>query len=105
LFAQESGGNLGLTMKLNEAEIRDLMVRRAKFTIVVDSGDRIKVRSHDHIFIPPLEDERGEQIPDDNRSDFFQVWADGRHYRMVAFNSISIIEPDGVTGEDESVTP
>jgi hypothetical protein len=56
LFAQESGGNLGLTMKLNEAEIRDLMVRRAKFTIVVDSGDRIKVRSHDHIFIPPLED-------------------------------------------------
>ena len=92
-------------MKLNEAEIRDLMERRAKFTIVVDSGDRIKVRSHDHIFIPPLEDERGEQIPDDNRSDFFQVWADGRRYRMVAFNSISIIEPDGVTGEGESVTP
>jgi hypothetical protein len=52
------------------------------------------VASHDHIFIAPLKDEAGEEIDDAKRSDFFQVWGDGRHYRFVAFASIALLETD-----------
>lgn len=85
-------------MKPNEQKIRDLIGEGTPFTIVVNSGDRIKVRSHDHIFIPPLTDEDGEELSDAERSDFFQVWGRGGHYRWVAFNSIAVIETDAPIG-------
>ena len=81
-------------MKLHEQEIRDLIGHGVPFTIVVHSADRIRVASHDHIFIAPLKDEAGEEIDDAKRSDFFQVWGDGRHYRFVAFALIALLETD-----------
>ena len=81
-------------MKLHEQEIRELVRQGAPFTIVVQSGDRIRVPTHDHISIPPLTGEEGDPIDDTQRSDFFQVWGDGRHYRFVAFSSVTLLETD-----------
>lgn len=56
------------------------------------SGDRVKVRSPEHIFLPPVEDEDGRPLEDGQRSDFFEVWGDGRSSRWVAFSGINVIE-------------
>jgi hypothetical protein len=68
------------------------------FTLVTASGERVKVRSHEHIFLPPTEDENGLVLQDENRSDFFEVWSDGRRKRLVAFASINIIETQDQDG-------
>jgi hypothetical protein len=50
------------------------------------------VRSDEHIFLPPREDENGRELSDENRSDFCEVWSNGRSKRWVAFGSINTIE-------------
>ena len=78
-------------MKKNEAELRQTIADGAPFTIVLTSGDRVRVPSHDHIFLPPLEDEDGV-IEDQDRENFFQVWSKGQHYRWVAFDAIAMLD-------------
>ena len=79
-------------MKPHEEQLRGEIMANHPFTLVTASGTRIKVQSHDHIILPPLVDENGLDLEDDSRSDFFQVWSNGRRYRWVAFASINIIE-------------
>ena len=79
-------------MKLHEQEIRTEIANGRPFTLVTASGERVKVRGNEHIFLPPLEDENGAELNDAGRSDFFEVWSNGRHKRLVAFSSINIIE-------------
>ena len=79
-------------MKPNEEKLRDEMAARHPFTLVTTSGDRVKVHSHDHINLPPLEDENGFRLEDTQRADFFQVWGNGQRYRWVAFVAVNIIE-------------
>ena len=79
-------------MKLHEQELRDEMERGQPFTLVTASGERVSVRSRDHIFLPPLTDDTGQLLDDVNRSDFFEVWSDGRRKRLIAFSTINIIE-------------
>lgn len=79
-------------MKIYEQQLRDQIATNRPFTLVTSSGERIKVRSHDHIILPPRENENGTALRDKNRSDFFQVWSNGQSYRWVAFSSINIIE-------------
>jgi hypothetical protein len=74
-------------VKINEDKIRELIAEGHSFTIVTDSGERTKVRGKDWIFLPPLDD-----LADDERSDFFQVWGNGKAFRWVAFKSVSLIE-------------
>ena len=80
-------------MKPNEEHLYS--IKEYPITIVTASGERIKVRSHDHMILPPLIDENGNKLEDNERSEFFQVWSDGRHFRWVAFTSINIIEAQG----------
>jgi hypothetical protein len=56
-------------MKAHEQKLRE-----PPYTLVLTSGERVKVRSHDHIFLPPTENENGRRLTDAQRSDFFQVW-------------------------------
>lgn len=79
-------------MKLHEEQLREEIAANHPFTLITASGDRIKVQSHDHIILPPLVDEDGDEVVDEERSDFFQVWSNGRRYRWVSFASINIIE-------------
>jgi hypothetical protein len=79
-------------MKPNEQELRNEIAHGVPFTLVTNSGDRIKVRGHDWIILPPLEDEDGRHLEDSERSDFFHIWGNGRNYRWVAFDSINLIE-------------
>jgi hypothetical protein len=79
-------------MKPHEQQLRDEMKTGHPFTLVTASGERVKVRSHDHINLPPLEDEDGQPLTDTQRADFFQVWGNGQRYRWVAFNALNIIE-------------
>jgi len=76
-------------MKQNEQQLRD---EQPPFTVVVQSGERVKVRSYDHIDFPPLEDEDGNDLTDSQRADFFKVWGNGLKYRWVAFGAITTIE-------------
>ena len=69
-----------------------LRTELAPFTLVLSSGDRVKVRSHDHLSIPPLSDENGAELIDNERADYFQVWGNGQHYRWIAFSAITAIE-------------
>ena len=66
-------------------------------TSVIASGDQVRVRSHDHIILPPLEDQYGFSLGDEARADFFQVWSDGHHSRWIAFAAINIIESEAPT--------
>jgi hypothetical protein len=84
-------------MKPSEQQLRDEIAKHQPFTVVTASGDRVKIRSHDHIDLPPLEDENGLPLDDNQRADFFKVWTDGRHHRWVAFDSINIIEAQAPT--------
>jgi hypothetical protein len=84
-------------MKPNEEQLREEIAANHPFTLVTASGARIKVQSHDHIILPPLVDENGAGLDDRDRSDFFQVWSNGRRYRWVAFTSINIIEAQSPT--------
>ena len=52
----------------------------------------VNVRTHDHLSIPPSEDEYGNLLSDSLRADVFQVWGDGKRYRWVAFSAITTIE-------------
>ena len=79
-------------MKLHEQELRDEMERGAPFTLVTSSGERVRVRSRDHIFLPPLTDDTGQPLTGADRSDLFEVWSNGRRKRLIAFSSINIIE-------------
>jgi hypothetical protein len=79
-------------MKPHEAELRKAISQQKPFALVTQSGERVKVRSHDHIFLPPFEDENGKPLRDVSRSDFFEVWSNGLSSRWVAFKSINIIE-------------
>jgi hypothetical protein len=79
-------------MKLHEQEIRDEIAQGRPFVLVTSSGDRIKVRGEDWIFLPPLANEDGQPLDDRERSDLFQVWSSGRNYRWVAFEHINVIE-------------
>jgi hypothetical protein len=81
-------------MKPHEQELRDEMTTGHPFTLVTASGERVRVHSRGHIILPPLVDEDGLPLQDDDRSDFFQVWTNGRRYRWVAFSSINIIEAE-----------
>jgi hypothetical protein len=47
-----------------------------------------------------LTDENGAELNDGSRSDFFEVWTDGRRKRLVAFSSINIIETQDPDGKD-----
>jgi hypothetical protein len=49
-------------------------------------------RSHDHLSIPPLEDDSGTQLSDADRADYFQVWGNGQRYWWVAFKASTTIE-------------
>jgi hypothetical protein len=64
---------------------------------------RVKVRSNAHIFLPPFVDENGTELNDVNRSDFFEVWANGRRKRLVAFSSINIIETQEPDGKEPAI--
>lgn len=79
-------------MKPNEKQLREEIAANHPFTLVTSSGERVKVRSHDHIILPPDEDEDGRSLEDNERADFFQVWGNGQRYRWVAFGSVNIIE-------------
>lgn len=79
-------------MKANEDKIRETVEGGIPFTLVINSGDRVKVRGADWIFLPPLADDEGRILTDENRSDFFQVWGNGKSYRWIAFSAISIID-------------
>lgn len=79
-------------MKQNEEQLREEIAQGRPFTLVTNSGDRIKVRGHDWIMLPPLADEDGRELDDSERADFFQVWGNGRNYRWVAFSAINVIE-------------
>ena len=79
-------------MKPHEEELRNEIANQRAFALVTASGERVKVRSNEHIFLPPRTNENGQQLMDENRSDFFEVWSDGRSKRLVAFKSINIIE-------------
>lgn len=76
-------------MKQHENQLRD---ERPPFALVLSSGERVKVRSHDHLFLPPTEDDSGNPLTDAQRSDFFQVWGNGQRYRWVSFAAITTIE-------------
>lgn len=79
-------------MKANEAKLREAIEFNQPFTLVANSGDRIKVRGRQWIFLPPLADENGIELDDDERTDFFEVWGNGRQARWIAFTSIAILE-------------
>ena len=87
-------------MKAHEQEIRTEIESGRPFALVTASGERVKVRSNEHIFLPPLTDENGAELNDGSRSDFFEVWTDGRRKRLVAFSSINIIETQDPDGKD-----
>jgi hypothetical protein len=76
-------------MKIYEQNLRD---EPPPYTLVLTSGERVKVRSHDHIFLPPVEDENGKPLRDTQRSNLFQVWGNGYSFRWVSFRTISTIE-------------
>jgi hypothetical protein len=76
-------------LKAHEQKLREEL---PPYTLVLTSGERVKVRSHDHIFFPPTENQNGRRLADRERSDFFQVWGDGRAFRWVSFATISAIE-------------
>jgi hypothetical protein len=76
-------------MKHFEEKLRE---ERTPFTLVLTSGERVNVRTHDHLSIPPTEDELGNPLSDGERADFFQVWGNGRRYRWIAFDAITTIE-------------
>jgi hypothetical protein len=76
-------------MKENEEQLR---TEPPPYTVVLQSGERVKVRSHDHIDFPPTEDEDGRPLDDAERTDFFKVWGNGQRYRWVAFKAITTIE-------------
>jgi hypothetical protein len=61
-------------MKPHEQELRNEIAHGFPFTLVTSSEDRIRVPGHDWIFLPPLQDDQGNDLEDDERSDFFQVW-------------------------------
>lgn len=73
-------------MKPNEEKIRQLIEEGLPFILITGSGDRVKVKGRDWIFLQPLESSSEE------RTDFFQVWGNGKSYRWIAFASISMIE-------------
>jgi len=76
-------------MKANEQQLRDEQV---PFTVILLSGERVKVRSTDHIDFPPQEDEDGAVLSDQERADFFRVWSNGQRYRWIAFAAIATLE-------------
>jgi hypothetical protein len=76
-------------VKIYEQKLRD---EPPPYTLVLTSGERVKVRSHDHLFLPPTEDENGKQLRDAQRSNFFQVWGNGQSFRWVSFRTITTIE-------------
>jgi hypothetical protein len=67
--------------KPHEQEIRNGIASGRPFTLVTASGQRVNVRSDEHIFLPPREDENGRELSDEDRSDFFEVWSNGRSKR------------------------
>jgi hypothetical protein len=79
-------------MKPNEKKLREAIARGQPFTLVVTSGDRIKVRGKEWIFLPPLADEDGDELTDEERTDFFEVWGNGQSARWVAFEAITVLE-------------
>lgn len=79
-------------MKPNEEKLREAIDRGKPFTLIVNSGDRVKVRGKDWIFLPPLADENGLTLSDSERTDFFEVWGNGRKARWIAFSTITILE-------------
>lgn len=79
-------------MKQNEEKLREAIERGQAFTLVMTSGDRVKVRGKEWIFLPPLQDENGFQLNDDQRTDFFEVWGNGKRARWIAFKAITILE-------------
>jgi hypothetical protein len=52
----------------------------------------MKVRSAEHIDLPPFEDENGDLLVDSSQSDFFRVWSDGVRARWIAWTAVNIIE-------------
>ena len=76
-------------MKPFEDKLRE---ERTPYTLVLSSGERVKVRTHDHLSLPPTEDDEGGRLLDNDRADYFQVWGNGRHSRWIAFNAITSIE-------------
>jgi hypothetical protein len=79
-------------MKPNEEKLTEAIERGQPFTLVVTSGDRIKVRGKEWIFLPPFQDENGFDLTDDQRADFFEVWGNGKRARWVAFEAITVLE-------------
>jgi hypothetical protein len=82
-------------MKPHEQTLRE---ERPPYTLVLRSGERILVRSQDHLFLPPKQDAAGTDLDDADRSDFFQVWGDGQRYRWVSFAAITTIEATAPAG-------
>jgi len=76
-------------MKQHEKKLRE---EHPPYVLVLSSGERVKVRSHDHIFFPPTVNEDGKRLTDAQRADVFQVWGNGESYRWVAFAQITSIE-------------
>jgi hypothetical protein len=79
-------------MKANEEKLREAIELNQPFTLVVTSGDRVKVRGREWIFLPPLADENGVELGDDERTDFFEVWGNGKRARWIAFEAITVLE-------------
>jgi hypothetical protein len=78
-------------MKIYEQKLRE---EPPPYTLLLISGERVRVRSHDHIFMPPTEDENGRHLRDTHRSNFFQVWGNGHSFRWISFRTISRIGRD-----------
>jgi hypothetical protein len=65
------------TVKLHEQKLRE---ERGPYTLVLTSGERAKVRSHDHIFLPPTENENGRRLTDAQRADFSRSGVTADHF-------------------------
>jgi hypothetical protein len=76
-------------MKLYEEKLRK---EPPPYTLVLTSGEKVKARGRDHISLPSATDENGKRLRDGERSDFFQVWTDGKAFRWICFATISAIE-------------
>jgi hypothetical protein len=76
-------------VKVHEQKLRE---EPPPYTLVLTSGERVKVHSRDHISLPPTTDENGKRLRGRERSDFFQVWSNGKEFRWISFVTISAIE-------------
>ena len=53
-----------IAFKPHEEQFRNETDQGTPFTLVTSSGERVGVRSHDYIDLPPLQDQEGNELSD-----------------------------------------